>query len=126
MTKRRPHKPRSAAAIIFYTQCRHWHGYLSAFAFLALIFFSATGILLNHPDWLSEDVSAPRTVVAVLPADGVASARHVKDVGRALAALATTRLPIVGAYSSADIDGRQAFLRYEGVKGSSDVTVDLK
>src|SRR5665213_4131011 len=126
MKKRRSHKPRSAAAIMFYTQCRHWHGYLSAFAFLALIFFSATGILLNHPDWLSEDVSAPRTVVAVLPADGVASARHVKDVGRALAALATTRLPIVGAYSSADIDGRQAFLRYEGVKGSSDVTVDLK
>ena len=46
-------KPRSAFEIALYRQCRAWHGYLSAFAFIALMFFSATGILLNHPDWIA-------------------------------------------------------------------------
>jgi len=126
MTGTSSRKPRSAAAIAFYTQCRHWHGYLSAFAFLALIFFSASGIVLNHPDWLGEDTGTPQTVAAKLPADAVAAARQAKAAGPALAALAAAHMPIVGAYSSADIDSRQAFLRCEGVKGSSDVTIDLR
>jgi len=126
MTGTSSRRPRSAAAIAFYTQCRHWHGYLSAFAFLALIFFSASGIVLNHPDWLGEDTGAPQTVAAKLPADAVAAARQAKAAGPALAALAAAHMPIVGAYSSADIDSRQAFLRFEGVKGSSDVTIDLR
>jgi len=126
MTGTSSRKPRSAAAIVFYTQCRHWHGYLSAFAFLALIFFSASGIVLNHPDWLSEDTGTPQTIAAKLPADAVAAARQAKAAGPALAALAAAHMPIVGAYSSADIDSRQAFLRFEGVKGSSDVTIDLR
>jgi hypothetical protein len=127
MTGTRPHKPRSAAAIAFYTQCRHWHGYLSAFAFLALIFFSASGILLNHPEWLGDtDAAAPQLFSAPLPIDGIAAARRAKEAGPALAALAAAHLPVVGAYSSADVDSRQAFLRYEGVKGSSDVSVDFR
>lgn len=122
-----PRKPRSAAAIAFYTQCRHWHGYLSAFAFLALIFFSASGILLNHPEWLGDsEGAAPQVFTATLPAADIAIAQHATAAGPALAALASARLPVVGAYSSADIDSRQAFLRYEGVKGSSDVSIDLK
>jgi len=126
MTGTPSRKPRSAAAIAFYTQCRHWHGYLSAFAFLALIFFSASGIVLNHPDWLGEDTGTPQTVAATLPADAVAAARQAKAAGPALAALAAAHMPIVGAYSSADIDSGQAFLRFEGVKGASDVTIDLR
>ena len=126
MTGTSSRKPRAAAAIAFYTQCRHWHGYLSAFAFLALIFFSSSGIVLNHPDWLGEDTGTPQPVAAKLPADAVAAARQAKAAGQALAALAAAHMPIVGAYSSADIDSRQAFLRFEGVKGSSDVTIDLR
>ena len=126
MTKTRTHKPRSAATIAFYTQCRHWHGYLSAFAFLALIFFSASGIVLNHPEWLGDNEGLPpQQFRASLPVAGIAGARHAKEFGPALAELAAGHLPVVGAFSSADIDSRQAFLRYEGVKGSSDVTVDL-
>lgn len=127
MASTRTPRPRSAAAIAFYTQCRHWHGYLSAFAFLALIFFSASGILLNHPEWLGDaDAAAPQLSSATLSLDAIAAARQARDAGPALAALAATRLAVVGAYASADIDSRQAFLRYEGVKGSSDVTMDFK
>ena len=33
----------------FFRVCRWLHGYLSAFAFLSLMLFSATGLILNHP-----------------------------------------------------------------------------
>lgn len=119
------HRPRSALQIAFYTQCRLWHGYLSAFAFLVLIFFSATGILLNHPDWLVGEDPAPQTQQAQLDQAQLSSARKGANSGQALAALAATRLSLLGAYKSADIDDRQASLRFEGIKGTSSVTIEL-
>lgn len=121
-----PRRPRSARLIAFYTQCRHWHGYLSAFAFLALIFFSATGILLNHPEWLGEEEADPVAVTAQLPPAALKAALASADPGAALGLLAAERMKLMGAYSSADIGGGEAFLRFESVKGSSDVSVDLK
>jgi hypothetical protein len=35
----------------FYRHARYVHGWLSAFAFIVLIFFAATGLFLNNPDW---------------------------------------------------------------------------
>jgi hypothetical protein len=35
----------------FYRHARYVHGWLSAFAFLVLIFFALTGLFLNNPDW---------------------------------------------------------------------------
>lgn len=119
-------RPRSAAAIAFYTQCRIWHGYLSAFAFLALIFFSASGIVLNHPDWLDEEQAEAQILTATLAPGALAAARGAADPGPALGALVAGQMKLLGAFSSADISGSQAFLRYEGVKGSSDVTLDLR
>ena len=43
----------------FYRLARDWHGYLSALAFLALIFFASTGVLLNHPGLLQGEPPAP-------------------------------------------------------------------
>ncbi len=37
----------------FYRHARYVHGWLSAFAFIVLIFFSVTGLLLNHPEWFT-------------------------------------------------------------------------
>jgi hypothetical protein len=119
-----PRRPRSAAKIAFYTQIRHWHGYLSAFAFLSLIFFSATGIILNHPDWVISEPEAVR-VTASLPASALDAAQKSADPGAALGLLAAEHMPLKGAYASADIDGGEAFLRFTGVKGSSDVQIDL-
>ncbi len=118
-------KPRSAAKIAVYALCRQWHGYLSAFAFLALIFFSASGILLNHPEWLSDAAGPVQNISGAVPATALAAARKTADPGAALGLLVTQTMPVLGAYNSADLDDRQAFLRFEGVKGSSDVTVDL-
>jgi hypothetical protein len=35
----------------FYRHARYVHGWLSAFAFIALFFFALTGLFLNNPDW---------------------------------------------------------------------------
>ena len=96
----------------FFRLSRMLHGYLSAFAFLALIFFSATGVLLNHPEWFEAYQPAEHPVAfALTPAE--------------LAAAAASHAALPGAYASADIDGRQALVRMEGPKGSTDLTVDL-
>jgi hypothetical protein len=118
-------RPRSERSIAFYTQCRLWHGYLSAFAFLALMFFSATGILLNHPDWLVGDGGTPRLLRTTIAPDRLRAAKKGSDVGAALGRLVEQALPVLGAYSSGDLEGNSAILRFEGVKGATDVTVDL-
>jgi len=47
--KRRPFRRR--LAILFAKLMRWLHIYLSMFGLAAVLFFSATGITLNHPDW---------------------------------------------------------------------------
>jgi hypothetical protein len=118
-------RPRSAAAIHFYTQCRNWHGYISAFAVLVLMFFAGTGILLNHPDWLTSEVE-PQKLSAVLPAGDIAAAEKSADAGAALGAAAARQMNLIGTYSSGDVDNREALLRFEGAKGMSTVIIDLK
>src|SRR5690349_7800411 len=70
----------------FYRQCRQWHGYLSAFAFLALAFFAITGLLLNNPTWLSSDLPPePQISNLTLPAPDLAQAKASADPAKALA-----------------------------------------
>jgi len=101
------------------------HAYLSAFAFLALFFFSATGILLNHPEWFENYRPAEHKVVFALAPAELAAAKASKDRGRTLAIAAARHASLPGAYASADIDGGQALVRMEGPKGSADLTIDL-
>lgn len=108
----------------FFRLCRMLHAYLSAFAFLALIFFSLTGLLLDHPDWLQgrpQDKDLKLTVTA--PALHAAMRAH--DPPAALGAAVARLTPLVGAYKSGDIDDGQANLRFEGAKGSSTVLLDV-
>jgi hypothetical protein len=109
----------------FFRLCRMLHAYLSAFAFLTLIFFSATGVLLNHPEWFENYRPSEQTVAIALSPAELAAAKTSKDRGRALAAAAALHASLPGAYASADIDGRQALVRMEGPKGATDLTVDL-
>ena len=109
-----------------YRQSRTWHGYLSAFAFLTLIFFAVTGLLLNHPEWIeakTEQPSADRTV-QLAPAD-VAAARKASDPSRALTELVRKQQSLIGAYQSGEVIDTEAMIRLEGPKGSSDIVVDL-
>jgi hypothetical protein len=104
---------------------RMLHAYLSALAFLALIFFSGTGILLNHPEWFDGYQPAEQKATVTLTAAELASAKAAPDQGKALAGLLQGKTALVGAYASGDIQGREALLRLEGPKGSSDIDLDL-
>ncbi len=109
----------------FFRLSRMLHAYLSAFAFLTLFFFSATGILLNHPEWFETYQPAERKVAFALTPAELIAAKASRDHGRALAAAAAHHTSLPGAYASADIDGPQALVRMEGPKGAADLTIDL-
>ena len=109
----------------FFRLSRMLHSYLSALAFLALFFFSATGILLNHPEWFEDYRPAEHRLAFTLTPAELAAAKASKDRGRALAAAASSKAHLAGAYASGDFDGPQALVRMEGPKGSSDLTIDL-
>jgi uncharacterized protein len=120
--------PRGAAILergAFYRFCRLLHGYLSAFAFATLTFFALTGILLNHPDWIREK-SREVDSRLVVPAAVLAATRGAPDPAAALAAALRGLTPLVGAYSSGDVQDGEANLRFEGTKGASTVLVDLR
>jgi hypothetical protein len=111
---------------VLYRQARDWHGYLSAFAFLALIFFALTGLLLNHPEWFAgrPDPASKDVTVQLAPAE-LAAARKAKDPARAFADVVGAKTHLVGGFQSGEIVDDQVMLRFESPKGASDVTVDL-
>lgn len=112
-------RPMPAWKIAFYRQCRIWHGWLSAIAFLALMFFSATGLLLNHPDWFADAGTQMESHVRLDPAE--LKGKSAAALGHLLAG----RKLVHGVYASGDIDEDLAQLRFEGVSGDSSVSLDL-
>lgn len=111
----------------FYRQSRAWHGYLSAFAFLALIFFAVTGLLLNHPEWFKANGDKPTMEKATTVADAdLARARAAPDPSRVLAEAVARQVKLRGAYQSGEVIDGLAMIRLEGVTGSSDVEVDME
>ncbi|MDB5440473.1 MAG: hypothetical protein JWM33_2900 [Caulobacteraceae bacterium] len=109
----------------FYRLCRMLHAYFSAFAFLTLIFFSATGVMLNHPGWFEALTAKEKVVEVSVPAADIAKAKALPDPGPALVAATGKVTRLRGAYSSADVQGNDALLRMDGPKGTSVIELDL-
>jgi hypothetical protein len=101
---------------------RMLHAYLSAFAFLALIFFSVTGLTLNHPEWLA---GRPREEVRKVhvPKAEIETALTAPEPERALAAAVGRRAPLRGRYASGEMLDGEALLRLEGPSGVTDITL---
>jgi hypothetical protein len=120
-------RPRASLKVEIYRQSRLWHGYLSAFAFLALIFFAATGLILNHPEWFptKPDPRPTERTVTLTPAE-LAAAQAAADPSRALAIAVARQVKLRGAFQSGEILDDEAQIRLEGVTGSTDILVDLK
>lgn len=108
-----------------YRQGRAWHGYLSAFAFLALIFFAFTGLMLNHPGWFERKRPPASERVIVVPAPVLAQAAKAEDPSRALTTAVGRLTPMRGEFRSGEIIDGQAMIRLEGVSGATDLTVDM-
>jgi uncharacterized protein len=110
----------------FYRVARMLHGYVSAAAFLALLFFAATGVLLNHPEWMPAREAADLQHFS-LDADALARVSAAGEGERAgvLAEAVASRADIVGAFASGEVIDREALLRFESVRGASTAIVDL-
>lgn len=109
-----------------YRQARIWHGYLSAFAFLALLFFAATGIVLNHPNWFkAELLPVIESQVVLAPAE-LAILRAGPDRPRSLVKLVAAKARLLGAFRNGETAGPQVFVRLQGVRGTSDLVADLE
>jgi hypothetical protein len=105
---------------------REWHGYLSALAFAALILFSATGLLLNHPEWLDAASATTQTTRTRLPADVLSRASKSDDPARLLAAHLAQDVSVRGFYASGEIFEDEALLRFESPRGASEAAIDLQ
>lgn len=110
----------------FYRQCRLWHGYLSAFSFLALLFFSVTGILLNHPDW--PKVRLPDAVqrTIVLSPSELAQLKTSPEPAPAIARLIGGKMQLLGAFKDGEVSGSDVFIRMQGVRGTSDLRGNIR
>jgi hypothetical protein len=108
-----------------YRTLRAWHGYLSAFAFLILIFFAATGILLNHPTLSqAKPPILTQAYVDLTPAQ-VQRLRTSADYGPELYKIAADHVRLEGQLVNAQRDGEEVLIRLQGIRGGSLIQADL-
>ena len=109
----------------FYRLMRDWHGYLSAFAFLSLLFFAVTGVLLNHPKlYPGPGVPYFDKELDLTPAE-LAGVKSAKIPDKALVDLIAKKVPLAGNYAGGGMMSGALVARTEGVRGTSDVEVNL-
>lgn len=81
-------------------------------------------ILLNHPDWFAGDKTPDRSTIT-LSAEQLAVARSAADTPRALLEMVRSQVALRGAFSDGFVENGAATIRLHGVKGTSDIVVDL-
>lgn len=110
----------------FYRTCRMLHGYLSAAAFLLLMFFAASGLLLNHPTWFGAERQDAEPVILELELGELETAQTSETPEQAIETLIRGLTPIHGQLKDASITDSDAMLRFAGVKGGTDVFIDFE
>jgi len=109
----------------FYRLCREWHGYMSAIAFVALLFFSITGIFLNHPQMFRLDIPALTDFKISLTPEQIDTLKVSENQTDVLIdyvrEIADLRGKDVDAVASSD----SLVLRLRGVDGLTDIQADL-
>jgi len=116
---------RSASSLkgVVYRQARMWHGWLSALAFLALMFFAATGLLLNNENWLKAEAEKTVQVVSFTPAE-LARAQAARNPDRALAAVTVERLGLRGEIQRPRPGDKPGVVKVRGVTGGAEIALD--
>lgn len=108
----------------FYRHARYVHGWLSAFAFLLLIFFSATGLLLNNPDWFKGQANEQTTILP-LPKPLAEKIRQQENPSDAILSYLRSQYFLTGHYQSSEVIDSEVMLRLQSPAGSTDILVSL-
>ena len=104
----------------FYRHARYVHGWLSAFAFIVLLFFAATGLLLNHPEWFSAS-NQEQTVKLGLPESFVETVQQQENPSQTILDYVREKHSLVGRYKSSEVLDGEIMIRLESPAGSTDV-----
>ncbi|CAB1221731.1 PepSY-associated TM helix domain-containing protein [Acinetobacter bouvetii] len=106
----------------FYRHARYVHGWLSAFAFITLLFFSVTGLLLNHPEWF-EPAKNEATSTLVLPDTVLKSIKQQENPSDTILNYVRQQQTVVGRYQSSEVMDNEVMIRLESPAGSTDIFV---
>ncbi|OTG90720.1 hypothetical protein B9T24_16335 [Acinetobacter sp. ANC 4654] len=106
----------------FYRHSRYVHGWLSAFAFLTLLFFSVTGLLLNHPEWF-EPAKTEETTKLILPESILKSIKQQENPSDAILNYVRQQQNMVGRYQSSEVMDNEVMIRLESPAGATDIWV---
>lgn len=118
-------KPTRKLSLKFNSFVRWAHIYLSMVGFLTMLFFSFTGITLNHPNWFGGETGRSSTLKDSLPLDWVNDtssepdrlkiAEHLRDKHR-----------LRGMVKEFRTDDEECSITFKGPGYSADVFVDRK
>ncbi|KAB0653950.1 hypothetical protein F7P73_05425 [Acinetobacter bohemicus] len=106
----------------FYRHSRYVHGWLSAFAFLTLLFFSVTGLLLNHPEWF-EPAKTEQTTQLILPESVLKSIKQQENPSDTILNYVRQQQNVVGRYQSSEVLDNEVMIRLESPAGATDIWV---
>ncbi len=108
----------------FYRHARYVHGWLSAFAFLILIFFATTGLILNNPDWFkaaNDEVSSTVT----LSSQDAKLIKAQENPSTLIIEKIRSQANILGRFKSSEVIDTDVMIRLESPSGSTDITYAL-
>ena len=108
----------------FYRHARYVHGWLSAFAFIILLFFAATGLLLNHPEWFKSD-QQEQSFKLTLPSTLLHSIQDQENPSQPILDYVRQQHGLIGRYKSSEVLDGEVMIRLESPAGSTDVWVLL-
>jgi hypothetical protein len=109
----------------FYRHARYLHGWLSALAFVMLMFFAATGLLLNHPQWFN-DPSQERSRQLSLSPNLMAQISSLEDPSATILAYIRDHHPLMGRYQSSEVLANEVIIRLQSPAGTTDIWVNLE
>lgn len=108
----------------FYRHARYVHGWLSAFAFLVLIFFSITGLFLNHPNWF-EPAKTEESTKITLPTPILESIKQQESPSNTILDYVRQNQSVVGRYQSSEVIDNEVMIHLESPAGATDIWVSL-
>lgn len=108
----------------FYRHARYVHGWLSAFAFLVLIFFSITGLFLNHPNWF-EPAKTEESTKITLPTPILESIKQQESPSNTILDYVRQNQSVVGRYQSSEVIDNEVMIHLESPAGATDIWVTL-
>lgn len=104
----------------FYRHARYVHGWLSAFAFIALFFFALTGLLLNHSDWFKAETEE-QTQNLTLPEPVLKQIAAQENPSDALLSYVRRQQDIIGRYQSSEVMDSEVMIHLENPAGATDI-----